>query len=271
MKLKIDENGHAALENGMPVYVYEDGSEKPFDAKATVERITALGAEAKNHRLSKEEAHEKLKLFEGIDPAAARKALDTIANLDAKKLIDAGEVETLKRQMGEIFDTEKKELVNLHEAEKKTFNETVEKLTGTIRDTTIKTHFAQSPFFSGEAPKTILPPDMAATYFGDRFRVEGEGPNVKLVGYLNGEKIPSKINYGQEAGFEEALSVIIDHYPMKERILRTGPGGSGSTGNFNQGNGSAVILSKADSRDPVKYQAAKAQAEKSGLPLQIER
>ena len=34
MKLKLDVNGNVVVENGMPVYVHDDGKEIPFDVKA---------------------------------------------------------------------------------------------------------------------------------------------------------------------------------------------------------------------------------------------
>lgn len=48
MKLKLDENGHVVVENGMPVYVHEDGKEIPFDATKATAKIAELNSEAKN-------------------------------------------------------------------------------------------------------------------------------------------------------------------------------------------------------------------------------
>ncbi|WVM87992.1 hypothetical protein UMZ34_16740 [Halopseudomonas pachastrellae] len=85
MKLKLDENGNAVLQDGKPVYVHDDGKEVAFDAAGTVATITRLNAEAKTHREGKEAAEKALKAFEGIsDPAAAIKALETVSNLDQK-------------------------------------------------------------------------------------------------------------------------------------------------------------------------------------------
>jgi hypothetical protein len=38
MKLKLDGNGHVVTAGGHPVYVFADGTEKPFDAAASVAR-----------------------------------------------------------------------------------------------------------------------------------------------------------------------------------------------------------------------------------------
>ncbi|TQK00154.1 DUF6651 domain-containing protein [Herbaspirillum sp. SJZ107] len=39
MKLKLNPDGSAVVQNGMPVYVHSDGSEHPFDAAGTVEAL----------------------------------------------------------------------------------------------------------------------------------------------------------------------------------------------------------------------------------------
>ena len=99
MKLKLDDQGHAVLQDGMPVYVYEDGKEVPFDAPAAMSKIGELNKENKGHRERAEKAETSLKVFEGLDPETARKALETVKNLDDKKLIDAGKVDEIKAEV----------------------------------------------------------------------------------------------------------------------------------------------------------------------------
>ena len=105
MRLKLDEQNHAVLQDGKPVYVHEDGKEVPFDAAQAVGKIASLNAEAKQHREAKEAAEAKLKAFDGLDADKAKQALEAVANLDAKKLIDAGEVEKVKAEMAKAYET----------------------------------------------------------------------------------------------------------------------------------------------------------------------
>lgn len=93
MKLKLDENGHAVLQDGKPVYVYDDGKEAAIDVADTVSRFTHLQAESKKAFAARDEAKKALAAFEGIEASAARDALDKLAKLDQKKLIDAGQVD----------------------------------------------------------------------------------------------------------------------------------------------------------------------------------
>ena len=105
MKLKLDANGNVVVSDGKPVFIADDGKEIAFDVVGTQATISRLNGEAKSHRERAEAAEKSLKSFEGIaDPVAAIKALDTVSNLDAKKLIDAGEVEKVKGEITKAFE-----------------------------------------------------------------------------------------------------------------------------------------------------------------------
>lgn len=231
MKLKLDDEGHAVIKDGMPVYVHDDGTENPFDAAEAMSRIENLNGEAKKHRLNAKEANEKLEMYKGIeDPAKALKALETVKNLDDKKLIDAGEVEKLKKSVTEAAEADKKALVTTYEGQIGELSEKLEKTQSNMLELLISSEFNKSEFFTGEAPRTNLPPDVAYHYFKGYFDVEGEGVEAKVVGKLNGEPILSRKNYGKPATFDEAMAVIIDQSPNKERIMKATPGGPGATG-----------------------------------------
>jgi hypothetical protein len=104
MKLKLDANGNVVVENGMPVYVHDDGKEIPFDAVAAMTKITSLNGEAKTHREAKEAAEASLAKFAGItDPAKALEALEMMTKIDQKKLIDAGAVDQVKAEITKVF------------------------------------------------------------------------------------------------------------------------------------------------------------------------
>lgn len=210
MQLKVDENGHAVLQDGKPVYVRDDGSETAFDADHAIKQIRKLSDERDTLR-------GKASAFEGLDPEAARKAVETVKNLSDKKLIEAGEVQ-------KVIDERLSEASKAYES----------KLTE--RDSQIRKLMVTSRFATSSAVKrTTLPPDIAERVFGEAFKVEGD----RVVGYLNGQPILSKEKYGEPADFDEALSVIVDAYPGKESILRgTGNSGGGATGGLAVNGGS---------------------------------
>ena len=227
MKLKLDEKGNVVLQDGKPVYVHDDGKEVAFDAVSTVATISRLNAEAKQHRERAEAAEKSLKLFDGIaDPVAALKALDTVSNLDHKKLIDAGEVEKVKGEITKAFQAQLDEA----NGKSKTLEQALygEKVGGA---------FARSKMI---AEKLAIPADMVQARFGQAFKIEGD----KTVAYdASGNKIFSRARPGELADFDEALETLIEQYPYKEHILKSSGasgGGAQGSGSGNGGNGSGA-------------------------------
>lgn len=225
MKLKLDENGHVVVQDGKPVYVHDDGKEIAFDAAGTVQTISRLNGEARDHRLRAEQFEAKYKPFEGIeDAAAARKALETVKSLDQKRLIDAGEVETVKAEITKAFQTQ----LDQATTKAKTLEEALyaEKIGGA---------FARSPLIVGDKAKLAIPADLVQARFGNAFKIE----DGKVVAYDNqGQKIYSRSKPGELADFDEALDVLVDQYPHKDSILRgsgASGGGAGSGGGGAQG------------------------------------
>ena len=222
MKLKtVEVNGktYAEISDGKPIFVHDDGKEIPFDAPGTAATISRLNGEAKGHREAKEAALASLKSFDGIDdPAAARQALKTVSNLDAKKLVDAGEVEKVKTEAIKAVEEKYAPIV----AERDTLKADIvaEKLGG---------GFARSKFI---AEKVAVPAEMMQATYGNNFKVEGKD----LVAYDgNGNKLYSRTKPGEVAGIDEALEMLVEASPFRDRILKS----SGANGSGGQGGGKA--------------------------------
>lgn len=226
MKLKIDDAGHVVVQDGKPVYIHDDGKEIPFDAAATVATISRLNGEAKTHREAKEAAQEALKAFEGItDPAAARKAMETVANLDLSKLVDAGKVEEVKAQAKAAFDEQVRAMAEAHKPVIAERDALRQELTGER----LGNAFSRSKFI---AEKIAVPVDMVQAAFGSAFKIE----DGKIVGYQGGNKVFSRVKPGDVADFDEALEIMIDAYPHKDSILKgTGASGTGTNGGGKNG------------------------------------
>lgn len=237
MKLKLDEAGHVVVQDGKPVYVHDDGKEVAFDAVSTVATITRLNGEAKTHREGKEAAETKLKAFEGIaDPSAALKALDTVSKLDHKKLVDAGEIETVRSEISKGYETK------LSEAQTR-----LQELEGQLYAEKIGGSFSRSKVITD---KFAIPADLVQARFGSAFKIE----DGKVVAYdTHGNKIYSRARPGELADFDEAIESLVDAYPYKDQILKgSGASGSGAGGNAGGGNGGGKALGRQafDSLDP---------------------
>ena len=247
MKLKLDDNGNAVLQDGKPVYIHDDGKEVPFDAPSAMQRISALNAEAKGHREAKEAAEAKLKAFDGItDAEAAKKALATVQNLDDKKLIDAGEAERVKSEAIKVYEEK------LAAAEAATA-----KVQQQFHNELIGGSFARSKLI---ADKLVIPADVAQAFFGRHFGISEDGRIVAKD--AQGNEIYSRTRPGEKAGFDEALEALIDAYPNKDSILKGGGAtGAGTVPGGAPAGSSSLAACKTDAEKVAWLKAQHAQSQ----------
>jgi hypothetical protein len=273
LTLKLDpETQQAVIQDGKPVYILTDG-DKSEDFVADVPSMylntLKLKGESKQHRDKLKSATDELTtfktIFDGVEDvaeyrSAADKALEVVKNLDDKKLIDAGKVDEVKAELKAAHDK------NLAAAQKK-FEKQLEDMTGQlgskdnlIRKLTIGQRFATDQHFSGTEPKTNVQPAMAEAYWGHLFTVDEKKTTADgkplVIGHhpVTGDEILSTRpdTVGEIADFGEAISVVIEHSPLRDAILNSGPPGSGAGGGGGGGGGGSDELSKLK----AKYDAA---------------
>jgi hypothetical protein len=243
MKLKIDEKtGNAVLENGLPVYQYEDGSAAPFDADATLTglngRLKNLEEEKNRHAQDKEKLKTQLEKFKGIDPVKASEHAKLVKALEDKQLIDAQGVEAIKKEwasaMKTSFEEEKRAIVDGFTQEKTAWEKAKEDYEALVFDLSVANKFATSEYFSGKEPKTGMPPEYAKKVFGDQFEMKIDGRKLKIIAKdVNGREIYSKKNHGELADFDEAIAQIVEEQNKKYQIMNPGKqGGPRVSGNL---------------------------------------
>lgn len=221
MKLKtvtIEGKTYAEVnEQGLPLYIHDDGKEVAHDAPQTVATISRLNGEAKTNRERYETAETSLKAFEGIeDPVAAKKALETLKNFDDKKLVDAGEIEKVKAEAIKAVEDKYAPIVQERDA-----------FQSQLHNELIGGGFARSKFIQDNI---AVPVDMIQATFGKNFQIEGG--KVVAVG-ADGQKIYSRARPGEIADFDEALETLVGGYQHKDSILKGNQSGGGGF----QGNG----------------------------------
>jgi len=230
MILKLDADGHVVVENGKPVYVDEHGKDIAFDAPGTAATIARLNAEAKTHREGKQTAEQSLKAtaeqlaaFEGIDPVASRKALATLKDIDAGKLIDAGRVDEVRAAVAKEYEGRLTTAQTGYTTELAAMKAANEQLTGTLHNEMIGGSFARSKY---AAESLAIPADMVQAKFGQHFKLDGG----KVVATdASGNMIYSRARPGEVANFDEALSELVGNYANKDHILKpSGANGSGA-------------------------------------------
>lgn len=240
MKLELDANGHAVLENGMPVYVYDDGSRKPFDAAQSAATIKRVNAEAKAHREAKEAAEQRAAAFAGIEDAeAARQALQTVASMDGKLKV---EIERVRGETAKSYQAR----IDAAEAKAKAIEQS-------LHGELIGGGFARSKFI---ADKLAIPADVAQAFFGSAFVIE----NGQMVAKgKDGLPILSKTT-GQPASFDEAIEVLVGGYERKDSILRADQkGGTGAKPGTQGNSGNKQMTVEAFDKLSPKDQAARMQ------------
>ena len=240
-KLEVDGNGN-------PIYINTSGQEQVVQETT----IASLNAEAMKHRTEKEalearviELNKTVETFKDIDPTKAKEALETIKNIDAKALIDAGEAEKVRTDA--IADVTKNYQEKLDEAEANNA-----KLQSNLDNMVVQNSFTGSKFISDNI---ALPADVVQSTFGGNFKIE----DGKMVAYdATGTKILSKEKMGEPASFDEAMSILVESRTDKD-IFYKPDDQRGSNSNGKGGNqGTGRSMKRSDFDEIAKTQPHKA-------------
>ena len=228
------ENGQVVLQDGNPVWVYQDGKEAPADFESALAKIGVLNTESASRRRKIDELETKLRVLDGVEKpeeylSEARKALETVKNLKDKQLIDAGEAEKVKSEAVKAMQ------MKLDEAAKKQTD-----AEQALHREMIGGRFARSKFI-GE--KLAIPPDLAESAFGRNFRIEN-GAVVALD--ASGNQIFSRQKPGELADFDEALGFLVDAYPHRDQILKASGGAGGGSHGSDRTPGLAGTIADGD-------------------------
>ena len=180
-----------------------------------------------------------------------KEALGIVQNLDAKKLVDAGEVDKVK---AEITDALKK----TYEPQIQEWQEKAQGFESALHNELVGGGFARSDYIQ---KNIAVPVDMVQNTFGKNFKIE-EG---KVVAYgTDGQKIYSRTRPGEVADFDEALETLVGGYQHKESILKGSQAGGGG---YQGGGGQNSGLKRGDMTAKDKSDYLKAHGQESYLKL----
>lgn len=231
-KWKVDADGKLSLDSdGNPIYVKSDGGEQSVKG----DTIATLNAEAKSHRTAKETAEASLAKYKDangklLDPETAVKAVDTISKIDAKKLIDAGEVDKVRDAIKAEFTTQ------LSEKDK-----VIGELTGTNKTLLVDRAFDSSDFVRD---RLAVPKDMFRDSFGKNVRIGDDG-KTEYYG-RDGNRLLSKKNAGEYASGDEAFELMVDQHPQKDTIIKADAGGGSGNGGGGGARGGGRVIRRAE-------------------------
>jgi hypothetical protein len=173
------------------------------------------------HKTAAREAEDRLKAFDGIDPAeykrlkeAADKAAADKTEAEKKAAEKAGDFTRLKEMMAE----EHKKELEAERAKVNTAQGQLDVALKTINDLTIGQSFTGSQFVTDEL---VLTPTIARQVYGDHFDVEGG----KIVAYDKPRGAANRTKLvngsGESIGFEDAIKKIVETSPDRDRIVRS--------------------------------------------------
>jgi len=233
MPWKTNEDGTIEMQEGNPVWIYEDGKEAGVAFDSALKKIKELNGECQTHREKHESLAQRLKPFESIeDPdewlGKARSALDTVKNLNDKQILDAGEVDKIKDGVKNSFQEKIKSLETNHKTELDKLQKDLTKKDSAIRNMMIKGGFDRSEFLGQTVFANLR--DAAYHTFGNHFDCVEDNGDLKVRAYYDSEKskpVFSLSNAGDYAEVDEALELILKDHPQKSHILKLDQSGSG--------------------------------------------
>jgi hypothetical protein len=206
--------------------------DKPSDSEA------ALLKEVMEKKEELKKTKEKLKAFEGLDPAAIKELLKQQETAAAKAKADA---QAALEKAGE-YETVKKQMIEAHTAEVTNLKKQIEEISATankraneIDDLTIGLTFNSSQFIK---ENLVLTPSKARVVYGNHFERDEAG---NIVGYDKpkgaASRAPLVDGTGNPLTFDVALQKLIDKDPEKDHLIRSKvqPGAGSDTGNKNKG------------------------------------
>lgn len=245
-ELVLNKDGFAVLKDGMPLYKYPDGTEQPLDLAQTItgyeNRINNLEEEKNRHFQTRQSVEQKLQAYGKITPEVAKEYEKTVKQFEGKKLYDEHGLETYQKQWTEEIT---KNINEEWQAKQQTWEEKTQGLQEEIQNMdkvifnlAVNNKLATHPYFSGEDRKTVYRPQDAAKIYGDRFKVERDGTNLRVQALdRDGKVLLSKKNHGIPAEFDEAVELIVQQdndgsYEIFRSSNRSGPT---ITGNMDNG------------------------------------
>lgn len=224
-----------------------------------LEHIVGLKSSVEAARAERDALKAKVSAWGDLDPVQTRADLALVEK--AKSAIPKEQFDAAVGS--EVGKTKKSYEEKLAEAEKR-----LEARGGKLRNALVTMEARRALIAAGATPKgaelLLNVVDKIAVIDG----IDGDGmPKVKLKNGSGGFRISAKTGKNDEMDLDEYAETLRDEYP--EAFSGGGSKGSGATGGGGKGAGSVFSISRADSKDALKYRAAKAAAEKAGQRLVI--
>lgn len=218
MPFKMKEDGTLVQDDkGLPIFIGPDGSEKSYDPDAKAKQIAELTEKASRRGTDLEELKVKHKPVEDIEDLVAfveqsKKNAEIVAAMADK---DKENEENIQKRIAEAI----KGAVNPLQTERDSLKKELAIALEGLNKAVIGNAFGRSKY----AAEKLVSAALAQQLFERNFYVK----DGKAIGRdENGKDI-----YGADgiASFDEALCKMVDASPFKDNIVKSVPGGSGTS------------------------------------------
>ena len=211
--------------------------------------VSGLRNALKAEREAKEKYEKSLKTYDGVDPEKARKLLADQHKAEEEKAKAQGDWENWKKQMQAQHETEKRELeAKLQQSESEFEREFVDaKVTAEIA--------------SAKGRVRLL-----KNHVGAKSVVED---GKRVIRIFEGDKMLYGQN-GEPLTITERLAQMRKDPEFQVAFEPLEVAGTGATNNTRpSGSGGTIRLTQAEARDHARYKAAKAEADRRGVQIEL--
>jgi len=237
MPWKKNEDGNVIIDAGNPVFQHPDGREEPFNADAVMLKVKELTTESAKHRSKYNEVKGKLQPFvdAGVEDLPqylqdASEAISLVKTYKEKGNPGVEEIERIKQSVASTYEGRMAEKEKLYAKTITEASDTLKQKDELLRKQLVKSAFNTSDFIR---EKTNMIPEFAYDSFGKNFVVEEKDGALQTFALdSDGEKIFS-LQGSSYAEPHEAIEILIKSHPQKDKLLKSGGGGSGAPGGGN--------------------------------------
>jgi len=216
MKLKKSEDGQPVFDDDKPVYILDDGRDRPIDVPRLYEDVKRMSEDRDKAMNDHKAIQRQMDAYKGIDPKDAREAIafrsvigedadaskiqHTVASLTAENEGLKSQLDTVTGELGETRDE--------------------------IESLTVGQAFRTSKWIREKMARSYREhPEHAQKIYGHHFKPENGG----VVGYVGEQPIYSRKDPSKVADFDEAMSILVGDdksllASTKARGVNDGPG-----------------------------------------------
>lgn len=260
LKAYLTEEDHGKLDDASRKLYVQAGDGYRLDVESVdgwrLENVDALVSGKARLKKDYDDLREKAKAFDGLDPAEARAALDKLKALGDGESKTSEKLEAVRRQLLEEFEKKEQGYVAQTQA-----------IESQLQRHLIEAAASQA-LAKHKGDAALLMPHIAASV---RAVKNEKGQYVLRVVAPDGETMTSKLSgrAGEDMTVDELVSgEYKQRFPAA--FEGTGSSGSGATGSGRSSGGAGrFTITREQARDPMAYQAVKAQAIAAGQQVAI--